>query len=259
MRQWFVLIQKESLEMWRNYKWLWVPLVFILLGVMQPLTTYYLPQIIESMGGFPEGAVFDIPLPTSEQVIVETFSQFGTVGVLILVLTTMGIVANERQSGVINLIIVKPVSHLTYILAKWTGAIALTCVSFILGVCSAAYYTVSLFGELNISLLIQSSLTYGLWLIFVISVTLFFSTFMRGSGAIAFISLLTAIILTLITSVFDWLMSWSPATLTGHAGSLLMTGAAGSGYGMALSLTIIIIAGLLAGATYIFRNLQPVE
>ena len=38
-----VLLRKEGLENWRNKKWIWVPLVFILLAIMDPITNYYLP------------------------------------------------------------------------------------------------------------------------------------------------------------------------------------------------------------------------
>jgi ABC-2 type transport system permease protein len=43
MSQFLVLFRKEMLELWRSYKWLWVPLVFLFLGIIQPAATYYLP------------------------------------------------------------------------------------------------------------------------------------------------------------------------------------------------------------------------
>ncbi|MDY0407538.1 hypothetical protein [Paracerasibacillus soli] len=60
--QWLILLQKEMVENWRNFKWIWVPLVFILLAIMDPISTYYLPQILEAVGGLPEGAVFEIQI-----------------------------------------------------------------------------------------------------------------------------------------------------------------------------------------------------
>lgn len=254
MRQWFVLYNKESLEMWRNYKWIWVPLVFLLLGIMQPLSTYYLPEIIESMGGFPEGSVIDIPLASSGQVINETFSQFGLIGVLIIVLSIMGVVSGERQSGVATLIMVKPVSSLAYVSAKWAGALSLTLVSFFVGVIGAAYYTEVLFGDLQWLDLMKSTLIYSLWLTFVVSLTVLFSTLLKGMSPTAFVTLLTVVLLTVLTSVFDWLMTWSPATLTGHAASVMLMGEPLSAFTLSAVLTGAIIIALVAAATLLFKN-----
>ena len=114
MSQWLTLFQKEIFEMWRNFKWIWVPITFILLGVSEPLTSYYMKHILDSLGGLPEGAVIDIPTPTAGAVLASGLSQYTTLGVLIIVLSTMGIIAGERKSGVAAMILVKPVSYLFF-------------------------------------------------------------------------------------------------------------------------------------------------
>lgn len=54
MRSAWVLYRREMLEMARSYKLIWIPVVFILLGIMQPLTTYYLPEILKASGDVPQ-------------------------------------------------------------------------------------------------------------------------------------------------------------------------------------------------------------
>lgn len=54
MRSAWVLYRKEMLEMTRSYKLIWIPVVFIILGIMQPLTTYYLPEILKASGDVPQ-------------------------------------------------------------------------------------------------------------------------------------------------------------------------------------------------------------
>src|SRR5690606_14270934 len=93
---------------------------------MQPITSYYLPEIIKAAGELPEGAVFDIPVPTPQEVIVQTLGQYSQIGILILVLAFMGIVAAEKNSGVSDIILVKPVSFAIYITAKWVSSAIMT-------------------------------------------------------------------------------------------------------------------------------------
>src|SRR5690625_838412 len=109
--QWRALFKKEMLENWRNYKWIWVPLVMILLAIMDLITTYYLPVIIESVGGLPEGAVLEMPTLLPSDVIMMSLGQLSSLGVLIIVLMMMGTISGEIKSGVSELVLVKPITR----------------------------------------------------------------------------------------------------------------------------------------------------
>lgn len=50
MNSFIVLVNKEFTQMIRDFKIIWLPLVFILLGITQPVMTYYLPTILEALG-----------------------------------------------------------------------------------------------------------------------------------------------------------------------------------------------------------------
>src|SRR5690625_5237467 len=118
MSQFLTIYKKEALEIWRNFSWLWVPLVFILLAIMDPITYYFMPKLMEALGGMPEGMVFEFPeIPASDGVMI-ALTQFSSIGELIIVLLTMGTIACERNCGNAELIPVKSDNHITYILAK---------------------------------------------------------------------------------------------------------------------------------------------
>ncbi|WNR45396.1 ABC transporter permease [Paenibacillus roseipurpureus] len=254
LSQWMTLYRKEMLEMSRNAKWIWVPLVFIIVGVMQPVTTYYTPQIIKSMGGLPEGAIIEIPIPSPQDVIVKTLSQFGTIGILILVLVSMAIVSGERQSGVAGMIMIKPVPHVSYITAKWAGIQTLALVSFGCGYTAAAYYTVELFGKIEAVRLIQGFTVYSLWLAFIVTVTVVLGTWLTGSGAIAFAAIATAIVLSVAGSLFKPYMAWSPSMLVNHASALVSKEQSSDQLLLCVISSLILIALLLAGGVRLFKN-----
>jgi len=259
VRQWWVLYQKEMTEMWRNGKWLWVPVVFVLLGIMNPISSYYMPEILKSAGNLPEGAVIQIPMPKPPEVLVETLSQYGTLGVLILVLASMGVVSAERTSGIAAMILVKPVSYFSYITAKWAGLLSLMAVSFSAGYFAAWYYTEALIGPVELSRVASGFLVYGLWLIFVLTVTMFMSIWLKGGGAIAFITIAITAALSILTGLFSRYMTWSPSRLAGHAGSFLTEGTAASRFGLTLGITALLIVVLLAAGVSLFRRQELVE
>lgn len=254
MIQWLVLFKKEWLEMTRNYKILWIPLVFILLGIMQPVTSYYLPDIIKAAGDLPEGAVFEIPEPTAQEVIVQTLGQYSQIGVLILVLAFMGIVASEKNSGVTDIILVKPVSFVNYITAKWLSVVLMTLGSFLLGILASWYYTGILIGDIAFADVLRGSLVYVLWLIFIVTVTVFLSTLISSSGFVAFLSLLVAIGLSALTSLLSKWMVWSPARLSSHAGNLFVTGSPDENFTLTMSITVVLIIALVGSAVVLFTK-----
>lgn len=106
MRSAWVLYRKEMLEMARSYKLIWIPVVFILLGIMQPLTTYYLPEILKASGDVPPGLLEGYEIPSAAAVMAQSLGQYGTIGMLVLALGAMNVLAGERYSGTMELILV---------------------------------------------------------------------------------------------------------------------------------------------------------
>ncbi|WP_169089505.1 ABC transporter permease [Paenibacillus sp. PL91] len=255
-----VMVQKELLELLRSYKLLWVPLVFILLGIMQPVSTYFMPVILEKAGSLPEGTVIEIPTPLGSEVLAQTLQQFGTIGVLVLVLVCMGTVSGERSSGTASLILVKPVSVLSFIGSKWTAMLLLTWGALIVGYFAAWYYTGLLFEEVSFAKMVGSLLIFGLWLSFLVTITILFSALLRSPAAAAFSALGGAVGLTLLAGLFPKQLGWSPGTLSGFASASVTTGIANtSRFGLVIALTIIGIAAAIALSAWVLRRSSAVE
>ncbi|MEC3883282.1 ABC transporter permease subunit [Halobacillus litoralis] len=256
--QWMTIYKKECLESARNYKWVWVPLVFILFCIMDPLTTYYLPQILESTGGLPEGAVFDIPTPPAANVFMMSISQINTLGVLVITLITMGTIAGERKSGVAELILVKPVSYTAYVTAKWAAHVTLVLLSIFVGLIASWYYVQLLFGDVSFMYALITAAFYSLYIILVISISLFMNTWTKIPGVVLFLTISIILVLNLITSIFSHLLEWSPTTITSHLPALLRSGEVGQDLWMAALITILLIISLLFGAIQTLKRREIV-
>lgn len=254
MRQFFVLFQKEILESWRNFKWVWMPITFILLGVMDPLTQHFMPQILNSMGDLPEGAVIQLPTPSAEEVLTMSLGNIDMFGILVLVLASMGLIAGERKSGVAAMILVKPVSHLSFVGAKWLSSLLLMWVSYFLGLLASWYYIGLLFETIAFSDFIVSFLLYGIWLSVVITITVFYNSFLKTPGLVGFISLATIIILSMLSGLFSKWLSWSPARLISYAGQTLTQDGLPENAIAAIVLSLALMVILLFSGIFIFRK-----
>ncbi|TCZ78768.1 ABC transporter permease [Paenibacillus albiflavus] len=259
MRQWLVIYRKEMSEMGRNYKWLWVPLIFILLGIMQPVMLYYMSDILKSAGNLPAGTVVEFPLPSGGEVLMQTLGQYGMMGVLILVLSMMTVVSGERNSGVIELILVKPVSYTKFITAKWAGMLTITTVSLSLGYLASWYYTMLLFETVQITDVLVSLCIYLLWFFLIVSVTLLTSTMFRSFGATAFVTIGCIAVLTLLTNLWTKALAWSPSRLSALAGQWVMGKPDDEPIAFIIIVAILCMVGCLLLSVTVLRNKQSLS
>lgn len=254
MSQWLTLFQKELLEMTRNYKWIWVPIAFILLGVMDPLSTYYLPQIIDTIGGLPEGTIIEMPTPPTTDILMMSLAQYNMLGVLIIVLTTMGLISGERKSGVAGIILVKPVSYFSYVTSKWAGALLLLWVSYFIGYLASWYYVGVLFDWVPFADFLQSFFVFGIYLSFVLTIVVFFNAIFKSPGLVGFISIAIVIVLNLISGALAYILEWSPSQLMVYTRDLLMNQTYAEPTWPTILVTIACIIILLVSCVYIFKE-----
>ncbi|MCA1010134.1 ABC transporter permease [Halobacillus halophilus] len=252
--QWLTVFNKELLESWRNFKWIWVPLVFILLAITDPLTTYYLPQILEATGGLPEGATFEMPEPPPTEVFMMSVSQLNLIGVLIIALISMGTISGERKSGVAELILVKPIAYHSYVTAKWAAYTLLIWVSTFIALLASWYYVNLLFGEVSAGSFLRTVFFYGLWMTFILTISIFMNTFSKTAGLVLFFTIALVIALNLLSSVFAHVVEWSPALISSHLRNALISGELPSALWGSAGTAVLFSIILLAAAAYTLKH-----
>lgn len=209
MKDLVVLFQKEWRENTRNFKILWIPLVFIFFGITEPVTNYYLPQILETVGNIPKDAMFPFPEFTPQQILMSTMGQFQFIGMLVIVLGFMGTISRERKNGTGTLIYVRPISYLSYFLSKWKVVGIIVLGSVWLGLLTSWYYTELLFGNVDASDFFAFTGTYSVWILFVVSIVLAASAWLPTGGA-AGISLVLVLGVQLIDALLGAYWTVSP-------------------------------------------------
>ncbi|WP_058304017.1 ABC transporter permease [Gorillibacterium timonense] len=255
MMAWSVLFRKEWLEFRRSYKWIWIPLVFLLLGISQPVSSYLLPDLIKSAGNLPEGAVMEIPVPKPMEVMAGTLSNFSSIGLLVVVLAAMSAVAGERNRGVTGMIMAKPVSPLTYITSKWLAYQLLSLGSLLLGYLGAWFYTDMLIGSVDAGRAMEGFGLYGLWFAFYLTVTLLLSTLLRSAPAAAAVTLVSAAVLSILSGTLSSWMTWSPGRLTIHAREFLLNGNGTDHFPLCISVSVVLLVLILAFTVFAFRRM----
>ncbi|MDQ0428024.1 ABC-2 type transport system permease protein [Planomicrobium stackebrandtii] len=251
MKQFSILMQKEWRENIRNYKIYWVPAIFILLGITEPVVNFFLPQILQSSGGLPEGAVFEFPTPPPEQILAAVMEQFQTIGMAVLILAYMGTVAGERKSGTATLLYVRPLSFPAYFLSKWVVASAISLVSVWVGFLAGYYYTLLFFDRVEGMELFQMVGTYSIWVLLIVSIIVAASAAMPNGGLAAAVAFAIYLILQLTDGLFGAAWSISPVKLPQYAAAWLADSPDSGSLTGAIGIAALIILALLVFGSWI--------
>jgi len=243
----WVALRKELLEQWRSYRLLIVGVVLLSFGLASPLLARYTPELLKL--AVPPGmgpAILNlIPTPTIADAVDQYLKNMSQFGILLALLMTMGTVAQEKDKGTAALMLVKPMPRGVFLGAKFV-ALALTfAASILLAGFACYYYTLLLFGALNLPMWLAVNGLLLLSLLVYVALTLLCSTVTRSQVVAAGMAFGVLILLSAggaIPRVGDYL----PGRLTGWAGGLAKGAAVAAWPALWVSVGLILAALLVA-------------
>jgi ABC-2 type transport system permease protein len=213
-----VLIKKELKEQIRAYKLFIVAGLFLLFGVVSPLTFYFLPELV------PEEMVAVLPAFTAVDVVGEYIEMLTVMGMVAVILTGMGAIAVERECGTAAMVLCKPIGRRSFIIAKLVGLSLTTLVALALGGLACYGYTFFLFGGVDASAFLALNLLLGLFFITCLVVILLCSTLFKSqlaAGGLALALIIGQAIISGIPRIGDYtphrLVSWGTDIVAGNA------------------------------------------
>ncbi|WP_342462912.1 ABC transporter permease subunit [Ureibacillus sp. FSL K6-8385] len=258
MRTFAVLFQKELRESWRSFKFLWMPLLFIFLGISDPIMNYYMEDILNAVGNLPEGFTITLPDYAPADILLASTGQFQSIGLIVLVVIAAGMINRERQNGTALFIYVRPISFAALYFSKWAVINLLAVLSVILGYGASMYYTAILYGAVEPLLFIQMVASYCVWILFATTIALMFSAMFKTALSITF----TVIVLpigVLVQSLIGQFWNVSPWKLADYSVQLL-TQSENEYYLKTLLLTIICtVIFILIGILFTRKNASSVK
>lgn len=251
MNTFSVLARKEFSQTVREFKIIWLPLVFMLLGATQPIMMHYLPSILKGLGGM-DGITIDpsITQVSGAEVMASTIdAQFNQLGTIILVVALMGVIQSEKANGMLSFILTRPVSTLSFVWSKVLSQFVFLAFCLSLGFLTSYGYAAFLFSSVPWNEFLLSMLFYFVWLLFIVSFVVMVSTIFNGQGFIALIGIVFLFFCAMTAGLHPILTIVSPAGMSLQAISLLITGSVDPKVWWNL-LTSILWIGLTTGTTY---------
>jgi ABC-2 type transport system permease protein len=246
------LIAKEILEQRRTAKLLIFLAVFFVVGCISPLLAKYTPDLLRAIPNIPPELADAIPVPALKDAIDQYAKNTSQFGVLLVILLTMNVIAQERERGTAIMLFSKPIRRSAVVISKWLAGMLTVTASVIVSSLACALYTVILFGAPPVGRYLIFNLFMLLFLAVYLSVALLASALARTQGtaaAGAFGGLAILLVLSSLPRIGDF----SPAGLL-NWGSAVMSGT-GTTYWTALVISLALVAAcLIVSCLYIERQ-----
>jgi ABC-2 type transport system permease protein len=217
------LLAKEFREQWRTWKAIVFLAVFLITGIISPILAKYTPELLKMVPNLPAGLADFIPAPTMADSVVQYLKNTGQFGILLVILLTMGVVAQEKERGTAAMLLTKPVSRSAVILAKWLTGMTILLAGSLVGGLACLAYTAVLFEPLPFVAFWTLNLLLLVYLGVYLTVALMASTLARSqsvAAAVAFGGLIVLLIVGSIPRVSDIM----PGQLVAWGSSLVLQG-----------------------------------
>ncbi|HOC06278.1 MAG: ABC transporter permease [Bacillota bacterium] len=213
MKNFGIMFGKEIKEFLRTYKVFVVPGLFLLFGFTSPIITKVLPSLLSSLA---EEINFVLPEMTWVDSYGQFFKNLNQMGILAIILTTMGTIAEERNRGISQLVLTKPVPRTSYVLAKYAANFLPIAFTTVLAFFATWFYTDVLFPDTVFLNGLGATGVYIAYLAVILALVILASAMTKSAIAAGGLTVLGLIILNLLPLFSKALSKYSPAVLADY-------------------------------------------
>lgn len=205
MNGFILFFKKEMTELVKTAKGIVCAAVFLIAAVISPVITKLTPEIIKmaDLGEEFDVVMSIIPEPDSAASYSQYFENFNILGLLAVIIVFAGIVSNEKSKNTAAYILTKNISRTQFIISKFAASVVFVFFSFVLSMGTQILYTNALFsdGLIKLSDTASFSALLFLYLVFILSLTLFSSVISKNVTSATFSAFLIFIIFNFLSSV----------------------------------------------------------
>ena len=239
------LLAKEFREQWRTWKMIVFLAVFLITGIISPVLAKYTPELLKMIPNLPAGLANIIPTPTLADSVAQYLKNTEQFGILLVILLTMGVMAQEKERGTAAMLLTKPVSRSAVVLAKWLAGMSIVVAGLIADGLACLAYTAVLFEPIPFGAFWALNLLLLVYLGVYLTVALMASTLAR-TQTIAAVGAFGGLIVLAILGSIPRLSDYMPGQLVNWGNSLVLKGDANAWPALGVSAGIIVLALVIA-------------
>lgn len=257
MNTFLILLKKELTEQSKSKKLVILAFVFLFVAISSVVFAKIMPELLKSLNVQEQGIQFNLPAPSYKDAIDQFIKNISQLAIFIIIFLVAGAISDEKSKRTLELLLVKPVSRKTFVLAKFVSYFL--SIGIVYAICSFIFYfyTVSLFGHFDlINFLVMAKMTL-IYILLIVSVTIFGSTISSNTIMAAGIGFVGMIIFGALPALFKQLSSYTPYRLIGDYKDIMESGWHGDIW-KPLIVSVVLIIALIISSISLMQK-QEVE
>ncbi len=251
MNGYLAFLKKEQVENAKTYKLFIMLIVFLVLGIMNPLTAKLTPELLTTL--MPEGLSIELPTPSALDSWAQFFKNVPQLGLIVMVIVFSGTLSAELTRGTLINLLTKGLDRVAVIAAKLSSMMLIWTVSLALAFVVTWAYTIYLFpGEQVVHL--AEAVSY-LWLfgLFLLAGLMLAATCTASNwGALLITGAVVEVGLSI--SIIPQAYQYNPLSLASLNMSLIHGTVSPTELTTAVVITLALTLSATAGAILIFRR-----
>lgn len=251
MNGFLAFLGKEFREIFRTWRIWVIPGITVFFALTGPVLARFTPEIVGSlMAGQSAGVTIELPDPTYVDAYLQWTKNLSQIVLFAVIIVCGGLISAEKKAGTASIVLTKPLSRSSFVLAKFIAASALLIASSLIGALLTWGVTYAVFDEAPFAELARAT---GVWLVFALLFVAFLellSASMDSQSAAVGLGF-GAYALLGIGALWEPALRYSPCGLLG-APTEIVTGAAESVLWPVVA-SLVLAFALVALAVAIFR------
>jgi len=253
MNNYIAFLKKEFLENIRTYKMLIMLLVFLVFGIMNPLTAKMTPDILNAL--MPEGMTITLAEPTAFDSWTQFFKNISQMGLIMMVVVFSGILGTELSKGTLINMLTKGLSRGAVILSKYTCMSLIWTTSIIISFLVTWGYTIYLFPSDEIVNLLFSVFCLWLFGIFLLALLMFSATLAQNNYGCLLITGV-GVVICMLCNIIPAAYKYNPLSLASKNMDLITDTVEASSLYYCIWIASILSLFFIVSAVLIFRKKQ---
>ena len=256
MNNFMNFMAKEMLEAWRRKRFLVLSIVFLFVALISPTMTRYINEFLELLIPAEDLNAMGVMLltPHWSTSYQSFYMNLNQIGMIALILLGMGIVVSEVRRGTAALMMVKGLTHTTFMLVKFAAFSLMVFVVLLISLLLQHFLTLAFFGAgAAVGNLILGFALYWLFSMMIISLIIFTSTIAQSVGMAAVFGILGFMAFS-IPAGLPRLREPFPYTLSARAHEITTAGYVSEFLWLNILTAILTTALFLAASILILRK-----
>ncbi len=214
------LMKYDFIFLKRTSKFIVFPAIGIFFAILSPITAKYMHEILGALLGA-EGLDYIIPAVTVSDSYIQYIGYLFEIFLFVSIFVGVSIFMKEKNKGELPLVLSKPISRTSYLLSKLFTFLILIFGSLIVSGLVFSYYTYYLFDTIDIMIVLNITLLYFIYTIFILAVSMFTSMLMKSYAGASVVTFVMYILFSILGAFDKGILEYLPGRVTQRSAEII--------------------------------------